>query len=126
MDKQPVGTDFVIKLPFSVSGVEQGKGNLGKIQDNQISYLKDLAKGEHLQYLSLKGFSSNAKDYDIRIENHKTGAAVRITSDQPLSKLAFWSTNVTLCPEPYIAVKVNPGEQLSWNFFYEFYTCEKK
>lgn len=125
MDKQPVGTNFVVKLPFHLEGEEQGKGNLGKLQDNQITFLKDLSKTEHLQYVSLQGFSNSAKDYDIRVENHKTGAAVRITSDQPLSKLAFWSTYITLCPEPYIHVSVKPGETFSWNFFYEFYTCEK-
>jgi hypothetical protein len=73
----------------------------------------------------LQGFSNSAKDYDIRVENHKTGAAVRITSDQPLSRLAFWSTSITLCPEPYINISVKPGEKFSWNFYYEFYTCEK-
>jgi hypothetical protein len=125
MDKEPVGTNFVIKLPFHLAGEEQGKGNLGKLQDNQITYLKDLSKTEHLQYLSLAGFSNSAKDYDIRVENHKTGAAVRITSDQPLSKLAFWSTSITLCPEPHIKVKVNPGEKFSWKCFYDFYECEK-
>jgi hypothetical protein len=125
MDKQPVGKDFVIKFPYKITGEEQGTGNFGKIQDNQISYLKDLSKNDHLQYLELQGFGNTSKDYDIRVENHKTGAAVRITSDQPLSKLAFWSAHATLCPEPFITLRINPGESIAWKFYYEFYTCEK-
>jgi hypothetical protein len=125
MDKEPVGIGYVIKVPFNISGEEQGTGNFGKIQDNQISYSKDLSPNQHLQYLSLGGYGSTAADYDIRVENQKTGAAVRITCDQPLSRLAFWSTSVTVCPEPYIHIKVNPGEEIGWKIFYEFYSCEK-
>ena len=125
MDKQTVGRDFVVKLPFHVTGEERGKSGLGKLENNQILYTKDLTKTEHLQYLSLQGYSNSAKDYDIRVENHKTGAAVRITSDQPFSKLAFWSAYATICPEPYMTIKVEPGKKISWKIFYEFYTCEK-
>jgi hypothetical protein len=125
MDRQAVGTGFVMKLPFAVTATEQGTGNFGKIEGNEISYQKDLLQNQHLQYLSIQGFGATSKDYDIRVEDHRTGAAVRITSDQPLSRLAFWSTSVTLCPEPYIAIKVNPGDTYRWKIFYEFYTCEK-
>lgn len=125
MDKQPTGSDFVVKFPFNLLSETPATGDLGKIQDNQIVFFKELSKNEHLFYQSLTGFSDSAKDYDIRIENHKTGAAVRITSDQALYKIVFWSAHATLCPEPYIKVKVNPGEQFSWKIFYEFYSCEK-
>lgn len=125
MDKQPTGPDFVVKFPFNLTSDAPETGQFGKIQDNQIVFLKELSKNEHLFYQSLTGFNDSAKDYDIKIENHKTGAAVRITSDQPLSKIVFWSAQTTLCPEPYIKVKVNPGENFSWKIFYEFYTCER-
>lgn len=124
MDKQTVGKDFVVKLPFVVTGEERGQGGFGTLENNQLLFVKDLAKNDHLQYVSLQGYGNTAKDYDIRIENHKTGAAVRITCDQPLSKLAFWSAYTTVCPEPYITIKVQPGQKFSWKIFYEFYTCE--
>lgn len=125
MDKQITGSDFVVKFPFNLTTDALAAGDLGKIQDSRIIFFKNLSKDEHLFYQSLNGFSDNAKDYDITIENHKTGAAVRITSDRPLSKLVFWSAYATLCPEPYIKVKVNPGEEFSWKIHYEFYTCKK-
>ena len=37
------------------------------------------------------GFSDNAKDYDIRVENRKVGAGVHITGDKPLSNVGYWS-----------------------------------
>lgn len=125
MDKQPTGPDFVVTFPFHLSSETQAAGGLGTIQDNRIIFFKELSKKDHLFYQSITGFSDSAKDYDIRIENYKTGAAVRITSDQPLSKIVFWSAQTTVCPEPYIKIKVNPGGEFSWKIFYEFYSCEK-
>ena len=124
MDKQPVGPGFVVKFPFNLTGAGQGTSDLGKVQGNQILYLKELSRNEHLYYESLQGFGNRAKDYDIRIENHHTGAAVRITSDQPLSKLVFWSAQKTICPEPYIRIKIKPGETFKWKIYYQFYICD--
>lgn len=124
MDQQPIGKDYVVTFPFNLTGEAEGTGDFGKIQGNQIIFQKELVKNEHLFYKSLQGFGTSTKDYDIKIENHKTGAAVRITSDQPLSKLVFWSAPKTLCPEPYIHIKINPGETFKWKIYYQFYICD--
>lgn len=124
MDKQPTGQDFTITFPFNPAGEALGTGNFGKIEDNRIIFNKELVNNEHLHYTALLGYSNSAKDYDIKIENHKTGAAVRITSDQPLSKLVFWSAPKTLCPEPYIHIKIDPSETFKWKIYYQFYICD--
>jgi hypothetical protein len=124
MDNQPVDQNYVVTFPFNLKGEAQGKGDLGKIENNKVVFLKELTQNDHLFYQSLEGFGNTSKDYDIKIENHKTGAAVRITSDQPLSKIVFWSAIKTVCPEPYIHIKVNPGETFKWNIHYQFYICD--
>jgi hypothetical protein len=124
MDKQNTGQSFVVTFPFNLTGEADGTGDFGKIQDNKIIFQKELSKNEHLFYKSLQGFGNSAKDYDIKIENHKTGAAIRITSDQPLSKLVFWSAPKTLCPEPFIQIKIRPGEIFKWKIYYQFYICD--
>jgi hypothetical protein len=124
MDQQPTGPGYVIKFPFTPSGEQQNPGNFGNIQDNRIIFQKQLIKNEQLHYRSLQGYGNTAKDYDISIENYKTGAAVRITGDQPLSKLAFWSAPKTVCPEPFIHISIKPGETFKWNIYYQFYICD--
>jgi len=126
MDEQLTGPDFVITFPFKLEGEPSGKEIPGKLSENQILFDKEFTGNDHLQFTSLQGFGNSASDYDIKIENYKTGAAVRITSDQPLSKLVFWSAPKTVCPEPYIHLKINPGETFEWKIFYEFYTVEVK
>jgi hypothetical protein len=124
MDKQPTGKNFSVKFPFNLSGEPRTKNEVGKIEGKKIVFLKDLSDKEQFSYPSLQGFGTSAKDYDIKIENHKTGAAVRITSDQPISKLVFWCAPKTLCPEPYIQINIKPGDTFKWKIFYQFYICD--
>ena len=124
IDKQPVGPGLIFTFPFKVSGLGRGIGDIAKIEANQISFLRTLASGENVFCGGLEGYSQSSKDYDIKIENHNTGAGVRITCDQPLLKLVFWSCPTTACSEPYIKIKVEPGQEFSWTIRYEFYTLK--
>ena len=125
MDQQLIGTAFIVKFPFTVSGRGVGSGELIDVKDNKLVFLRNLEGSETVYYESLSGYSGDARDFDIRIENQKTGRGVRITCDQPISKLAFWACLTTLCPEPYIKIRVEPGNEFRWKINYEFYTVPK-
>jgi hypothetical protein len=114
-----------VKFPFNLKGDGVGFGELAEIQDNQISFLRTIGNGEEVKCFSLEGFGPDAADYEIRIENRITGAGVKITCNQPFLKLAFWACSTTLCPEPYIKIKVEPGKEISWIIKYEFYSLTK-
>jgi hypothetical protein len=58
----------------------------------------------------------------MRVENRTSGAGVRQTSDHPIARINFWSIRTTVCPEAYIDLKVEPGQETSWKINYEFYT----
>ena len=85
-----------------------------------MTFVRELAKGETV-FTELDGFGPTAADYDIRVENRKTRAGVRITADRPIVKFVFWSAPVTVCPEPYIDASVAPGNETSWRISYQFY-----
>ena len=120
MDGQPTGPDSVVKFPFPLRAAGDLK-DMAQVRRDQLVVLRELKKGESV-FTELEGFSRSAKDYDIRIENRKAGAGVRITGDRPLSKLYFWSIRTTLCPEPYIEMQIQPGRQFKWKVAYQFYT----
>ena len=125
INNQPTGPGFSVEFPFNLNGVFRDGADIAEIQNNRIIFHRELAKGETIFCSGLQGFSDSSKDYDIRIENHKTGAGVRITCDRPLSKMVFWSCPTTLCPEPYIQIKAEPGQEFSWKISYEFYSLGK-
>jgi hypothetical protein len=96
---------------------------LASPQGNKIVYTKVLEGAECYQ-TSFSGFGGDAKDNDIRIENKRTGAGVRVTSDRPLTRLGYWSIRTVVAPEPYIDINVEPGQQFSWTNTFDFYTTK--
>jgi hypothetical protein len=126
IDKQTTGPGYLVKFPVEVSGTGKGFGDLALIQGKQLTFLKDFARSESIYCAGIKGLSDNPKDYDIMVENIKSGAGVRITCDRPLLKLVFWCASTTVCPEPYILVKVEPGKVFNWTITYNYYTFDPK
>jgi len=121
IDKQPTGPQITIRFPFNVSAEGRGFGSTILAQGNRLTYARELAKKEYVYSAGLQGFGPTAADYDVRIENLKTGAGVRATSDQPLEKLVFWACSTTSCPEPYIRLQAAPGQEVTWTITYAFY-----
>jgi hypothetical protein len=122
MDGQTTGPGFTVTFPFAFpEGGSNDMKEFVQFKDHQLLFLKDLNPKEHVLFRDLT--AGKTADYEIKIENHKTGAAVKITGDQPISKFVFWCASTTLCPEPFIKLKVDPGKEISWNIRYEFYEC---
>ena len=120
LDNQPTGPDVVVRFPFDVHAT-RGFGQFAETRGNELVYLKELMKGQSAQS-DLTGFSSDPKDYDISVENTKTGAGVRQTSDRPVARINYWSIRTTACPEAYIHMNIEPGKEFTWKINYEFYS----
>lgn len=121
MDNQPTGPGFAVTFPFDLTGITNKKPDYVKLQGNQLIFLKKLDQ-KFVSFVDLTN-SKGCDRYDFNVENHNTGAAVRITADKPIEKMVFWSADKTLCPEPYIKIKIAPRQQFTWTIKYEYYTC---
>ncbi len=119
LDAKPTGPDFVVRFPFAPRA-KQSLAGLAEIRGNDLVYLQEL-QGRQTVFTELEGFGATAKDHDIRVENVRTGAGVRQTSDRPISKLLVWSPRTTICPEAYIDLRIEPGRESAWRITYEFY-----
>ena len=62
----------------------------------------------------------HAKDYDFRVEDTATSAGVRIQGDQPITRLNIFSIDKVQSVEPYIAIKLAPGQEKHWRYTYGF------
>jgi hypothetical protein len=122
IDGETVGPDIAVKFGFDAKPARDLKG-LATVRDRQLTYIRDLEKGQSL-LTELEGFGQTASDYDFRIENRKSGGGVHISGDQPLTKLVFWCIRTVACPEPYIRLQVEPGQEKKWRVAYEFYTLK--
>ena len=97
--------------------------SLASPQGNKLVYTKVL-EGSECYQASFTGFGADAKDNDIRIENKKTGAGVHITGDRPLTRFGYWSIRTVVAPEPYIDLNIEPGQQFTWTYTYDYYTTK--
>lgn len=119
LDGQPTGPDVVVRFPFEPRATA-ALGGLAEIRGRDLVYLQEL-QARQTVFTEITGYGAAVRDHDIRVENRKTGAGVRQTSDRPMSKLMFWSPRTTVCPEAYIALRIEPGREQSWRITYEFY-----
>lgn len=122
LDNQPTGPDVVVKFPFEVKATGNFRG-LAETRGKELVYLKELAPRISAQS-DLTGFGTDPKDYDIRVENTKSGAGVRQTSDRPVSRINYWSIRSTACPEAYIHMNIAPGKDFTWKINYQFYATK--
>lgn len=128
IDNEPTGPNMKLSFPFEVKAEDKGNGSLrgfgtvAQIQGKSIVYTRTLNKGETVFSNGLMGFRSVPEDYNIVIENLKTGAGVKITSDAVIEKLVYWACPTTACPEPYVNLSAAPGREIKWKYTYEFFT----
>jgi hypothetical protein len=121
LDKQPPGPDFSITVPFQIQSPRPPNQELAKIRGNQIVYLKVL-ENQEVVFTPLLGFSDSPRDNEIRIENSRVGAGMRISGDRPLWSENLWSIRSVLAVEPFIAMTINPGSEFTWKMSYAYYT----
>lgn len=127
LDHQPPGPDFTIKVPFKIQVDQPPDPEFAEIRGSQVVYLKALQKEDRMQ-TPVGGFGDSPKDNEIRIENRKVGAGMRITGDHPLTHLNLWSIRTVLAMEPFITMTVEPGKEFTWKMSYQYYTvpCNPK
>ena len=124
LDHQPVGPDYSVRFPFEVHEQTDLQG-VAVVRGKELTYPKELQDGQRVR-TELGGFGNTPRDYDIRVENRKAGIGVRYTSDRPTTKIVFWSIRNTICPQPYIDLKADPGQEEKWRINYAFYTLASR
>jgi hypothetical protein len=83
IDHEVVGPDVVVKFVFTPNPT-RGFKDRAEVRGQEIVFPHELEGKNGGVFSELEGTGTQVKDYDFRIENLKTGAGVRFTSDQPL------------------------------------------
>lgn len=124
LDSKPTGPGMVVHFAFEPKA-EESLGAAAKIDGKDLVYVDALAPRKGV-YGYLTGYSNRASDYDFTLEDRNSKVGVQQTSDSPLVRLYFWSTQTTICPEGYIHLTVSPGKTSHWKIRYRFFAPEKQ
>ena len=115
LDQLAPGPDYVITLPFAITSTRPPAPAAATISGNQITYARTL-EGQDRVSFPIQGFGPHAGDYDIRIENRRARAGVRVRGDRPLASMTLWSIRSVLTMEPFIDIEVDPGGAFTWRY----------
>ena len=119
LDGAPSGPEMNIRFPFAPQ-VEKSMEPLAGIEGKQIVYRQELQPDQYVESY-ITGYSNNPSDYDIVVEDTKTGVGVEQTGNTPISLFNFWSPRTTICPEAYHHLVIAPGQTVRWDIHYRFY-----
>jgi len=121
LDKQPPGPDFTIAVPFLIHPARAFGGGLAEIRGQDVVYLRPL-RAQDVVETRLQGFGASPNDYEIRIENRRVRAGMKITGNRPLADLNLWSIRTVLAMEPFVAMTIDPGGEFTWTITYDYYS----
>ena len=123
LDGKPTGPGMVVRFKFEPKPLGE-IGAAAKIEGNDLVFVEALAPRRVVAgYLT--GYSDDARDFDFTVEDTRSNVGVQQTSDHPLARLYFWSTQTTICPEGYIKLNVAPRETSRWTLRYRFFAPGK-
>jgi hypothetical protein len=119
IDNVAEGTNYTLQFPFEPRfGTDSKTQGCLEIKGRSLVFTNNLAPDKAI-WVRLEGFQKQ-EDHEIKVVNHLTGATMTITGDQPLSKLVLYSSGSVLCPEPFVKLKIPPGQTREWSTTYRF------
>ena len=121
IDGAAPGPEYTITGPFAIQSNHPQNADFAKIRGNQIVYKKVLENQDRVA-TPIQGFGSEAKDFDIRVENRKSHAGLRITGDRSLQSESLWSIRAVLAVEPFVKIHAAPGAEFTWSMKYAYFT----
>ena len=129
IDNEYIGENYELRLFFPAKfqtfhpEVFKKKGSFlpyAAIEKHRIVILKTIdVKGGIFSIM--EGFGDDVSQHHGIIKNKKTGACVDIRGDASLSGFHFWADDMTICPEFFVAIAVEPGGMQEWKRVYTFY-----
>jgi hypothetical protein len=125
IDGAAPGPDYTVTVPFQIQSSRPPNPDFAAIRGNQIVYRKILANQDRVT-TPIQGFHDQAADYQIRVENRKSGVGLRITGDRPLHNESLWSIRAVLAVEAFIHISVAPGEEFTWSMNYDYYALPRQ
>ena len=126
IDGVPYGPDYSVVFPFVAKepkDINAEFPGLAWVRGNEI--VVEEALGDRSLWVQLHEGAGPVEYNAGTVRNDKTGAAVHFKGDAPIIKYNFWSVKTAACPEPFIGIKLAPGEVQEWTNDYTFTVDEK-
>ncbi|MFZ5831168.1 MAG: hypothetical protein ACOY3P_13845 [Planctomycetota bacterium] len=117
IDDQPIGPEYRFTFPQPMTPDRDMKG-IASVEGSTLAFLRPMQTGESV-YAQFREHDLPAAANGVLAEHVKHGVGLRITGTAPLARYHFWAMERVACPEPFVALNVEPGETFRWKDTYE-------
>lgn len=115
------GEDGVeLTAPFKLGHTRPMPADVVRFDGNRMTYLRGLTDEEQVAS-DLTGFSNAISDNDFKVMATKSGFGVRLRADKPVTRLLWWSVPSTMGIEPYMDIKLKPGQETHWTHTLDYF-----
>jgi hypothetical protein len=114
-----VGPNYRLEFPFEIMPTREQSlfATLVMPHKNSLTFRRNLVDRESF-FAELAGHRQQINDHAFALKHVPTGISIECHGDAPLHKFNVWGMKNTICPEPYVAFTLHPGESKSWTLRY--------
>jgi hypothetical protein len=122
VDGDPVGPNYSFAFPFEPKAKDlKGKfGALVDLKDKEFRFKDKLPAGDFVMAGLTGSDPMLIADRRFEMRHAPSGVRVAVQHSYSFAKFNVWGITTTICPEPYMAIDLKPGEEISWSITYTF------
>ncbi len=117
IDDLVYGPSYTVEFPFA-SEVPQSINDIACFRGHRAECDEDL--GERSLWIQLFEGQDPGNYNAALVRNDHSGAAVAFRGDAPIERMVFWAVERAACPEPFIRIRLQPGEAQEWSSYYRY------
>ena len=119
IDGIPVGPEYHLTLPFPPNFQAQA-GRAVTTSGQTMTFSERLGSAD-AQFGHISGFGRGETQHCITVENTASGAGVLLFGDRALSELRLFAAAGAVCPEPFLRLRIPPGQTDQWQTHYRLF-----
>lgn len=122
IDSEPVGPAYRITFPFE----PRPKKAVGPVRfEGRRIVIPEVLKGQSV-WAALEGDTFLPPQHAVTVLNTRTGTGVAIKGDRPVAEWRFYAERTAACPEPFVRLRLAPGETVTWRTEYTFFVTKTR
>ena len=107
-----------MEFPFNPA-FENYYDEVAEVSGKKLSFRKwpdDLGAA----FSPLSGFGTEETDNGVTLRQRDADITVRVTANRPVLRYHLFATPRTICPEPFIDLRIPLGSAQAWSYQYHF------
>jgi hypothetical protein len=119
LDDHPVGSAYSLQFPFAPILIDSQSGHL-RTDGPEVALESDIEVGAGL-FAVIGGFSETARHNRFEVRCRDAGIGLSVGGTAAPAKIHLFATRLTICPEVFIEIGLEPGAEFEWHDTYRFF-----